>query len=357
VKAKLAAFEHFQMDTKPLFDIPEYWPSIVHLALPRYQYSIREVPTGAVFVSYTSELSTTYACLRIKRFLEHLRRAQLPVLGSTEFSASHALGRFGRGLCTSLGTKRPDGFTGSPHLGIAHGRELFIQPLLVPFPAADTDYTSGFIARFDPFVQFAEHRHHGFFERRFPVERPALGRGRTVRIHPVHTVLVDQPDKTLCQLFNRFVERFARAVPMAAQHVVLGFHNAGQRAHEHTAFARQIAVHFVLERRREQIARTDADTQRQTSSFRPARSVLEHGIARVYAGADQEIPADRCAGPFRRNHNHVHIVGRDNFRLVFIHDREPVREVERVAGIQILLDGRPDHTLGLPAGRRRLPAS
>jgi transposase InsO family protein len=74
VKAKLAAFEHFQMDTKPLFDIPEYYPYIKRLGLPLHQYSIREVPTGAVFVSYASELSTTYACLCVKRFLEHLRK-------------------------------------------------------------------------------------------------------------------------------------------------------------------------------------------------------------------------------------------------------------------------------------------
>jgi len=74
VKAKLAAFEHFQMDTKPLFDIPEYYPYIKQLGLPLHQYSIREVPTGAVFVSYASELSTTYACLCAKRFLQHLRK-------------------------------------------------------------------------------------------------------------------------------------------------------------------------------------------------------------------------------------------------------------------------------------------
>jgi transposase len=74
VKAKLPAFEHFQMDTKPLFDIPEYYPYIKPLGLPRHQYSIREVPTGAVFVSYASELSTTYACLCLKRFLQHLRQ-------------------------------------------------------------------------------------------------------------------------------------------------------------------------------------------------------------------------------------------------------------------------------------------
>jgi transposase len=72
IKAKLEAFTHFQMDTKPLYDIPEYYPYIERFGLPRHQYSIREVPTGAVFVSYASELSATYACLCIKRFLQHL---------------------------------------------------------------------------------------------------------------------------------------------------------------------------------------------------------------------------------------------------------------------------------------------
>ena len=73
VKAKLAAFEHFQMDTKPLFDIPEYYPAIGQFGLPRHEYTIREVPTGTVFVSFASELSATYACLCVERFLEHLK--------------------------------------------------------------------------------------------------------------------------------------------------------------------------------------------------------------------------------------------------------------------------------------------
>jgi len=72
-KAKLKAFRHFQMDTKPLYDIPEYYPAMKRLGLPSQQYSIREVPTGAVFVSYASDLSATYACLCISRFLQHLK--------------------------------------------------------------------------------------------------------------------------------------------------------------------------------------------------------------------------------------------------------------------------------------------
>lgn len=64
VKAKLPAFEHFQMDTKPLFDIPEYYPYIKRLGLPRHQYSIREVPTGARSSSPTPRSSRppTRAC-------------------------------------------------------------------------------------------------------------------------------------------------------------------------------------------------------------------------------------------------------------------------------------------------------
>ena len=35
------------------------------------------------------------------------------------------------------------------------------------------------------------------------------------------------------------------------QDIVLGVHDAGQRAHEHAAFTGQVAEHLMLERRRE----------------------------------------------------------------------------------------------------------
>ena len=73
VKAAYKAFTRFQMDTKDLCDLPNYWVQMQERGLPRYQYTIRELSTGAQFLTYSSELSKTYATLTIKRFLEHIK--------------------------------------------------------------------------------------------------------------------------------------------------------------------------------------------------------------------------------------------------------------------------------------------
>jgi transposase len=73
VKAAYEPFSRFQMDTKDLCDIPHYWRQIRELGLPRYQYSIRELSTGAIFLSFSSTLSKTWSTFTIKRFLQHLR--------------------------------------------------------------------------------------------------------------------------------------------------------------------------------------------------------------------------------------------------------------------------------------------
>ena len=52
---------------------------------------------------------------------------------------------------------------------------------------------------------------------------------------------------------------------MLAKHVVLRFHHAGQRAHQHAALARQIAEHFPLEGGGEEVARAHADAQGQAA--------------------------------------------------------------------------------------------
>ena len=74
VKAAYKAFTRFHMDVKYLNDIPNYWPYMRSLTLPGYQYSIRELPTGASFFSYADEVSLTYAQLTVDRFLAHLKR-------------------------------------------------------------------------------------------------------------------------------------------------------------------------------------------------------------------------------------------------------------------------------------------
>ena len=42
-------------------------------ALPRHQYTVREVRSGALFIDYADQLSATYATMATRRILEHLR--------------------------------------------------------------------------------------------------------------------------------------------------------------------------------------------------------------------------------------------------------------------------------------------
>jgi len=74
IKARYKAFERVQADTKPLFDIANYWPQMKRLKLPLHQYTHRDVKSGALFIDYGNELSATYACLASKRILQHLKK-------------------------------------------------------------------------------------------------------------------------------------------------------------------------------------------------------------------------------------------------------------------------------------------
>ena len=74
IKAAYKPFTRFQVDTKYLNDIPNYWPQMKSLELPEYQYTIRELSLGAQFLAYGSEISATYAELTIKRLLLHLEK-------------------------------------------------------------------------------------------------------------------------------------------------------------------------------------------------------------------------------------------------------------------------------------------
>ena len=72
IKAAYRPFERLQADTKPLYDIPAYWPQMMAHKLPRQQYTLRDVKSGALFVDYADELSTTYATWATERILGHL---------------------------------------------------------------------------------------------------------------------------------------------------------------------------------------------------------------------------------------------------------------------------------------------
>ena len=82
VKAAYRPFERVQMDVKYLTDIPFYYTQMMNLKLPRFQYSLRDEATGAMFLAFADELSKTYATSAINRFLTHLRRFEIDTKGT-----------------------------------------------------------------------------------------------------------------------------------------------------------------------------------------------------------------------------------------------------------------------------------
>jgi len=72
VKRHWKLFGQLSTDTKYLRDIPNYWPFMVRLGLPRYQYTVRDVVSGIVFAGYADELSKTYSTLLAEYVSAHL---------------------------------------------------------------------------------------------------------------------------------------------------------------------------------------------------------------------------------------------------------------------------------------------
>jgi transposase len=61
LKKKMALFEKSQVDVKDLSDIYQYWPQMKRFKLPRYEYTLREMSTGAGFLGYADKCNATYA--------------------------------------------------------------------------------------------------------------------------------------------------------------------------------------------------------------------------------------------------------------------------------------------------------
>lgn len=107
IKAAHPPLCRLQMDTKYLNDIPHYWPQMQAPGMPRFQYTIRDEATGALFLAYASELSKTYATLAQQRVTAHLR--------------AHGIDLTQLEMRTDLGSEfdgdtvhyRPDGFHGA----------------------------------------------------------------------------------------------------------------------------------------------------------------------------------------------------------------------------------------------------
>lgn len=82
LKARFQPFEQAQVDVKYLNDIPFYVEQMWrNPALPRFQYSWRDVKTGALFLGFAKELSEEHACCFVHALSDHLRRTGTDLSG------------------------------------------------------------------------------------------------------------------------------------------------------------------------------------------------------------------------------------------------------------------------------------
>ncbi len=72
LKAALKPFEKILVDGKHLTDIEHYWPQMRFKRLPRYQYTARDVRTGATYFAFSETNDSTSATIFIRYVLEHL---------------------------------------------------------------------------------------------------------------------------------------------------------------------------------------------------------------------------------------------------------------------------------------------
>ncbi|MFC1806226.1 helix-turn-helix domain-containing protein, partial [Planctomycetota bacterium] len=73
IKKRLAPFQRLQIDVKALRDQPRYLPQAHLLGLPLSQFSVRDVRSGGMWLTYATETAAVYAHLTVRRLLRHLQ--------------------------------------------------------------------------------------------------------------------------------------------------------------------------------------------------------------------------------------------------------------------------------------------
>jgi len=71
---KMKPFSKIQIDTKELRDIERYFPQMIFLKLPRFQYTARDMKTGAVFMAYAYVNDSANAAIFAAYISNHLQR-------------------------------------------------------------------------------------------------------------------------------------------------------------------------------------------------------------------------------------------------------------------------------------------
>ena len=191
-------------------------------------------------------------------------------------------------------------------------------------------------------VEFLHDRLDGVVEGRHPVEGAALCRGGAVGVHPVHTVLGNERHKALREFLDGLVEGLGGRVSVLTQHLVLCQEQALYGAHERAALAGEVAGGLALEAGLEEVARAYAHAEGEHLLERASRVVLIDGVGGVEAAAFEEHRAQRGARAFGRHEDDVDVGGGHYARAVAPVDGEAVREVERLAGGEVGLDGGPE---------------
>jgi len=126
MKRQWALFQQSDIDTKDLCDIPEYWIQMKTLALPRYQYTFREVTSGLMFLGFSNELSLTYATLFAQYIIQHLQRCGVDLSQATWQSdnGSEFIGSW-QAKDDSVFTRAIESVPGQKHTTIPPGAHRF----------------------------------------------------------------------------------------------------------------------------------------------------------------------------------------------------------------------------------------
>ena len=107
VKKRFYLFQQSCEDTKDLFDIPEYWPQMKRLNLPKVQYTRREISCGILFTGYANERSLIHATLFAAYINQQMKKYRaLPKDNSARCQTDN-----GVEFCGSWNAKEPSAYT------------------------------------------------------------------------------------------------------------------------------------------------------------------------------------------------------------------------------------------------------
>jgi transposase len=78
-KAQLQPLQRVQTDVKYLDDIPEMFPDLIMHKLPLYQFTARDMRTGALFICYAREKTVHNAIIFMRMVAEHFRHYKMSI--------------------------------------------------------------------------------------------------------------------------------------------------------------------------------------------------------------------------------------------------------------------------------------